>query len=160
MRPALLVALLLVLGAGAAVARVRWSEGRGVRRARLEPVGWTGTAAAASAAPLRRPTWTARPAASTTRTGARLGDVVHIRGCYLQAEIWPDNEDLEQPVTMRPDKGAQVTPAGLATTGSRHAVTSRSPPRAVTGGAGLCARRGNGARARELPPSWHHDRAH
>ena len=40
-------------------------------------------------------------------------------GEYPQAQIGPDNDDLDEPVVMRPDDGAKVTLAGLVTYGGR-----------------------------------------
>ena len=51
---------------------------------------------------------------------ARSADEVWIRGGeYPQAQIGPDNDDLDEPVVMRPDEGAKVTLAGLVTYGGR-----------------------------------------
>jgi hypothetical protein len=52
--------------------------------------------------------------------GARSGDEVWIRGgTYPQAQIGPDNDDLDEPVVMRPADGEEVTLQGLVTYGGR-----------------------------------------
>ncbi|MET0685805.1 MAG: hypothetical protein ABW060_10845 [Solirubrobacteraceae bacterium] len=122
MRPALLAAVLLVLGAGAVavVLASGGSDGRGADE--RGPNLWVdrdGGGCVRRAAPAPYVDGEACSLDDAYRR-ARSRDVVHIReGRYPQAEIGPDNEDLEQPVTMRPDKGAKVMIAGLVTTGSR-----------------------------------------
>ena len=121
MRPALLAALLVVLGAGAVavVLATGGSEGRGPGE--RGPNLWVdrdGGGCVRHAAPARYVDGEACSLEDAYRH-AGSGDVVFIRaGRYPQAEIGPDNENLEEPVTMRPAEDARVTIAGLVTAGS------------------------------------------
>jgi len=122
MRPALLAALVVVLGAGAVavVLATGGTEGRGPGE--RGPNLWVdrdGGGCVRRAAPAPYVDGEACSLEDAYRR-AGSGDVVFIRaGRYPQAEIGPDNENLDQSVTMRPAEGARVTLAGLVTAGSR-----------------------------------------